>query len=143
MVVLKLYLLCKCNVQDWIGTDDHNWMHWFIYRVNWVALFGCRELIKIGGGFVAIARLMQKPCCQIGIWIWNNLKIKSCNIVQIGMILLQFYSVPPPSKDWETLQVYTNNLTRFWPSFFALQLNLRKEYKNLLKTICLATQKKN
>ena len=22
-----------------------------IYRVNWMALFGCRELIKIGGGF--------------------------------------------------------------------------------------------
>ena len=23
--------------------------------------------------FVAIARLMQEPCCQIGIWIWNNI----------------------------------------------------------------------
>ena len=23
------------------------WMHWFINRVNWMALFGCRELINI------------------------------------------------------------------------------------------------
>ena len=22
-------------------------MHWFIYRVNWMALFGCRELINM------------------------------------------------------------------------------------------------
>ena len=32
-------------------------MHWFILRVNWMALFGCRELINIGGGFVAIAKM--------------------------------------------------------------------------------------
>ena len=37
-----------------------------------MALFGCRELINIGGRFVAIARWMQEPCCQIGIWIWNK-----------------------------------------------------------------------
>ena len=44
----------------------------FISRVNWMALFGCRELINIGEGFVAIARWMQEPCCLIGIWIWNG-----------------------------------------------------------------------
>ena len=28
----------------------------FKYRVNWMALFGCRELINVGEGFAAIAR---------------------------------------------------------------------------------------
>ena len=42
-----------------------------------MALFGWRELINIGGGFVAIARGMQEPCCQIGIWIWNILNVQS------------------------------------------------------------------
>ena len=37
-----------------------------------MALFGCRELINVGGGFVAIARWMQEPCCKVGIWIWNT-----------------------------------------------------------------------
>ena len=37
-------------------SEYHNLMHWFIYRVNWMTLFGCRELINIGEGFVAIAR---------------------------------------------------------------------------------------
>ena len=30
------------------------------YGVNWMALFGCGELINIGGGFVAIGRQMKE-----------------------------------------------------------------------------------
>ena len=37
-----------------------------------MALFGCRELINIGGVFVTIAKCLEEPCCQIGIWIWNR-----------------------------------------------------------------------
>ena len=55
-----------------------------------MALFGCREIINIGGGFVA--RWMQEPCCQIGIWIWNNV---DTIIFQCGYILriVGFYSI--------------------------------------------------
>ena len=40
-----------------------------------MSLFGCSELINIGGGFVAIARWIQEPCYQIGIWIWNKMEL--------------------------------------------------------------------
>ena len=32
-----------------------------------MALFRCRELFNIGGGFVAIAGWMQEPCFQVGL----------------------------------------------------------------------------
>ena len=45
----KLYSFYKCSVivmyKTWLDLIISYWMHWFLYRVNWMALFGCRELI--------------------------------------------------------------------------------------------------
>ena len=45
-------LLSKTNVENKSNVFDVS----EIESDDWMALFGCRELINIGGGFVAIAR---------------------------------------------------------------------------------------
>ena len=42
---VSVSVMYKCRL-DWIWSNSF-WMHCFIYRVNWMALFGCRELINV------------------------------------------------------------------------------------------------
>ena len=49
---------------------EYTYYYYYYYRVNWLALFGCRELNNIGrgfigGGFVAIARWSRNHVARL------------------------------------------------------------------------------